>query len=168
VRCASSSRSRCSTAWDSSRSTRRAVAARLPWWRLVGASTLAFAFEVVGFVLLVIPGLVIATLLILTGPILVGENLRVLPAMRRSAALVRRAPVLVVVAVAIPMLVESSLADLAGLLFGHEILAELVIETVVTLFAASFVGVLEVVTAHHLRRAYPIAPPEPVRTPEIL
>ncbi len=157
-------------AWvdDAAAPTRWSVAARLPWSQLVLASVLGFAFEVAGFVLFVVPGLVVTTLLILTGPVLVGEQLRALPAMRRSAALVRRAPVLVVVAVAIPMMIEASLADLGGLLFGHEIVAELAIETVVTLFAASFVGVLEVATAHHLRHAHPPAPAAAVRTPEIL
>ncbi|MEP6623521.1 MAG: hypothetical protein ABJC79_03700 [Acidimicrobiia bacterium] len=157
-------------AWidDTTAPTRRSVAGRLPWGQLVLASVLGFVVEVIGVALFVVPGLILATLLILTGPVLVGEHLRAVPAMRRSAQLVRRAPVLVVVAVAIPMFVEASLADLAGLVLGHEIVAELLIETVVTLFAASFVGVLEVATAHYLRDAYPPDPSEPVRAPEIL
>jgi hypothetical protein len=56
----------------------------------------------------------------------------------------------VVLTAVLPFLVELSLADVASELFGHSLATELAAETVATLFLASFVGLLEVVTAHQL------------------
>lgn len=137
----------------------RTVAQKLPWVQLLLASVVAFVLEIVGLITLVIPGLVLYTLFILTGPILVREHLTAFSALKRSAALVRRSPILVIVAVVMPSLLEGSIADFAGLIFGHHLAVELVAEVIVTLFAASFVGVLEVITAQHLQRAHPANPP---------
>ena len=133
----------------------RSVAHKLPWLQLVIASVIAFVVEIVGLMTLVLPGLVLYTLFVLTGPMLVRERLTAVAALKRSAGLVRRNPTLVVLTVLLPSMVESSIADFAGLIFGHHLAIELVAEVVVTLFAASFVGVLEVITAQHLQRAHP-------------
>jgi hypothetical protein len=126
------------------------IARRLPWVQLILASILWFLAVVVGLVLAIVPGLVALTLFSLTGPVLVRERLSAIAAMRRSAALVWRRPVLVVLTVVLPFLFEVYLADVAAALFGHSVPIELTIEVLATLFLASFVGVLEVVTAHQL------------------
>lgn len=142
--------------------SRRHVVRTLPWRHLVVASLAVYFFETVGFALFVVPGLVASGLLCLTGPLLVSENLHPKQAMRRSAALVRHQPVLVAITVVIPLLIEGSLADFAGILLGHNLLLEIAFEVVITLFAASFLGVVEVTTAHHLQHAWP---QEPSRDP---
>lgn len=58
----------------------------------------------------------------------------------------------------IPGLLEGSIADFAGLVLGHHVAVELVAEVMVTLFVASFIDVVEVVTAYHLQRDHPREP----------
>jgi len=70
--------------------------------------------------------------------------------MRRSAGLVRRRPLLVFVTAALPLILELELADLVALVVGHHFVVELTVEVLSALFLASFVGLLEVVTAHQL------------------
>ena len=130
----------------------------LPWRHLIVASLAVYFFETIGFALFVVPGLVASALLCLTGPFLVSEDLDAKHAMRRSAALVRHQPVLVAITVVIPLLIEGSLADFAGILLGHDAVLEIACEFVITLFVASFLGVVEVTTAHHLQHAYPQKP----------
>jgi hypothetical protein len=148
-----------SAAWHRGEATPapRAVAAGLPWVRLVLASVLWFVAVVVGFVLAIVPGLVALTLFSLTGPVLVREDLTAVGAMRRSARLVARRPALVVLTAVLPFVVELSLPELAAGIFGHSPATELAAETVATLCFASFVGLLEVVTAHQLIVAEPQA-----------
>ena len=134
------------------------VARNLPWIQLLIASVFAFVIEIVALGAFVIPGLIFYALFILTGPMLVRENLKAVPALVRSAGLVRRHPVLVTVAVVIPALLEGTIADFAGLVLGHHVAVELAAEVVVTLFVASFIGVVEVVTAYHLQRDHPREP----------
>ena len=134
------------------------VARHLPWLQLFLASVFAFVIEIVALGLFVVPGLVLYSLFILTGPMLVREDLKAVPALMRSAGLVRHHPVLVTVAVVIPALLEGTVADFAGLVFGHHVAIELVAEILVTLFVASFIGVVEVVTAYHLQRDHPRKP----------
>jgi hypothetical protein len=93
------------------------------------------------------------TLFRLTGPLLVREDLSAGGAMRRSAQLVWRRPGLVVLTAVLPFVFELSVPDLASAVFGHSVATELGAETVSTLFLASFVGLLEVVTAHQLLTA---------------
>ena len=134
------------------------VVRALPWRHLIVASLAVYFFETIGFALFVVPGLVASALLCLTGPLLVSEDLDAKHAMRRSAALVRHQPVLVAITVVIPLLIEGSLADFAGILLGHNVLLEIFFEVVITLLVASFLGVVEVTTAHHLQHAYPQKP----------
>lgn|GEM_PF-6276753 len=134
------------------------VARTLPWLQLLIASVFAFVIEIVALGAFVIPGLIVYALFILTGPMLVRENLKAVPALVRSAGLVRRHPLLVTIAVVIPALLEGSIADFAGLVLGHHVAVELVAEVVVTMFVASFIGVVEVVTAYHLQRDHPREP----------
>ncbi|MGZ6885168.1 MAG: hypothetical protein ACXVJ7_07005 [Acidimicrobiia bacterium] len=132
---------------------RREVARRLPWRALVLATLLGYVLVVGGLVLFIVPGIVIAILTSLSGPVIVAEGLGPVAGLRRSAVLVSRNAGLVIVTVAVPFVVESALPDAAADLLGHSVTVELVAETLVTLLLASFVGVLEVVTAHALRVA---------------
>ena len=131
------------------------VVRALPWRQLVVASLAVYFFETVGFALFVVPGLIAWTLLCLTGPLVVSEDLDARHALRRSAALVRHQPTLVAITVVIPLLIEGSLADFAGILLGHNVIIEIGLEVIITLFLASFLGVVEVTTAHRLQHAYP-------------
>lgn len=133
----------------------KTVARDLPWVQLLIASVAAYTAELLAISIFVVPGLVLYTLFILTGPILVSEDLSAGAALRRSASLVRRHPGLVIVAVVIPSFLEGSLADFGSLVFGHDLTIELLIEVMTTLFVASFVGIVEVITAHHLQRLHP-------------
>lgn len=133
----------------------KAVARDLPWIQLLIASVAAYTAEIIAISAFVVPGLVLYTLFILTGPVLVSEDLSAGAALRRSASLVRRHPGPVILAVVIPSFLEGSLADFGSLTFGHDLVIELVIEVLTTLFVASFVGIVEVITAHHLQRIHP-------------
>jgi hypothetical protein len=67
----------------------RHVARTLPWWRLIGADLLVVLVVVIGLIALVVPGLIAANLLAVTGPVIDIENRSVIAALRRSAHLVR-------------------------------------------------------------------------------
>jgi hypothetical protein len=67
----------------------REVLRTLPWWRLVAADLIVVLLVVVGLIALVIPGLIIANLLALAGPVIEIEDRPVRGALRRSARLVR-------------------------------------------------------------------------------
>ena len=64
------------------------VARTLPWWRLIRADLLVVLVVVIGLIALVVPGLVAANLLVVTGPVIEIENRPVIAALRRSAHLV--------------------------------------------------------------------------------
>jgi hypothetical protein len=128
----------------------REVFRLLPWRSLVLASVLVYAVSLLGLLIGVVPGIVVLTLFVLTGPLVVREELTALRGMRRSAGLVRRRPVLVFLTAALPLIFELSLADIVALVLGHHIAVEVAVETLAALFLASVVGVLEVVTAHQL------------------
>ena len=118
-----------------------------------------------GLALFVVPGLAALLLFSLTGPVLVREDLGAVAGMRRSAGLVRRRPGLVMLTVVIPFVAELYVADLAAELFGHSVVVELVVEVLASLFLASFVGLLEVVTAHQLVVTEAHRPRPPGRSP---
>jgi hypothetical protein len=85
----------------------------MPWWRLVAADVLVSVLVVVGFVLLIVPGLVALTRLAVTGPVIEIEHRRVLAALRRSARLTRRhAPTVLLLATA-PLVVVAELEAIA-------------------------------------------------------
>jgi hypothetical protein len=126
------------------------IAGRLPWLRLVGASFLWLVAVVGGMLLFVVPGVVALVLFSLAGPVLVREDLGAFAAMRRSATLARRRPVLVLLTAVLPFVLESSLAEIVAAVFGHSVPLEVTVEVLASLLLASFVGLLEVVTTHQL------------------
>ena len=128
----------------------REVARTLPWGRLVWLSVLWFLAVAGGLLLAIVPGLIALTLFSLSGPVLVREDLTAVQALRRSARLVRRRPLLVVLTAVLPFVGEIYVSDLAAELFGHSVGLEVVVEVLAALFLASSVGLLEVVTTHQL------------------
>jgi hypothetical protein len=65
------------------------VARSLPWGRLVLGDLAVVLIVLVGVLLLVIPGLIALTLLVLVGPVIEIEDRKVVAALRRSVRLVR-------------------------------------------------------------------------------
>lgn len=127
------------------------VARRLPLGRLFWASWLYFLAIVVGLLLLVIPGFVVVVLFGLVGPLIVMEDLRILRAFRRSAALAGRWFWRSVILLLVPTLVETQVAGAASLApGGPSLVAELIVEALVTGLVASYVGLVEVHTARTL------------------
>jgi hypothetical protein len=61
----------------------------LAWGRLILADLLVGVLVAIGFVLLIVPGLVAFTFLSVTGPVIEAEDRAVLAALRRSVRLVR-------------------------------------------------------------------------------
>jgi hypothetical protein len=71
------------------RVTLRHVAATLPWGRLIVVDIVVAAVTIIGLLALVIPGLVLATLLVIVGPVIEIEDQPSWAALRRSVHLVR-------------------------------------------------------------------------------
>jgi hypothetical protein len=65
------------------------VVRSLQWGQLIAADVLVVLAVVAGFVLLIVPGLAVLTLLAVVGPVIEIEHRRVLAAMRRSVQLTR-------------------------------------------------------------------------------
>lgn len=137
----------------------------LPYGRLIAANFLLSVITTIGLALFVIPGLIVFTLFCLVGPLITIERLRVLPAFRRSALLVRRHLWVALLVVAVPVLFETSAHHtLAEFVVGRESL--LAAAVLGALFAATFgaiVGLTEVTLAYLLveedHRDHPV--PEP-------
>ncbi len=88
--------------------------------RLIVADVLVTVITMIGVVLFVVPGLIAALLLWLTGPIMSIEGLGPIAAMRRSVRLSLRGPIGVAVALVVPVTLwsaASSALDLAP--FGN-------------------------------------------------
>jgi hypothetical protein len=89
------------------------VARSLPWLRLVAADVLVSVLVVIGFILLIVPGLVALTRLAVTGPVIEIEHRRVSAAIRRSAQLSRgHTPTVLLLATA-PLAVLAELEAIA-------------------------------------------------------
>lgn len=93
--------------------TVRRVLRTLPWGRLVLADIAVAAAVVAGLVAFVIPGLVLANLLVITGPVIEIEDAAVRAALRRSGHLVRPYFWRVALLAAVPVLLVSEL-EVAG------------------------------------------------------
>lgn len=85
------------------------VAQTLPWGRLVLADLAVTLLTAIGLLALVIPGLIIVTLLAVTGPVIEIENLHVRAALRRSARLVRPHFWTVMLLAALPLTLASEI-----------------------------------------------------------
>ncbi len=81
----------------------------LPWGALIAADLLTALIVVVGFVLLIIPGLIALNLLVVVGPVIEIEDRRAWAGLRRSAHLVRPHFWKVALIGTLPVLVASGL-----------------------------------------------------------
>jgi len=124
---------------------------RIPYGWLILADMLALVFKVVGFVLLVVPGVIAVTLLCVVGPVVMVEGRRPWSAVRRSAHLVRPYFWLTFVAVTIPLFFENWLTEvLASSDLLHGFPQHLAIGLTVEAPIAIFVSLVEVTLAYHL------------------
>jgi hypothetical protein len=89
------------------------VARHLPWGRLILADLLVVVLVIIGILALVIPGLVILTLLAVTGPVIEIEDRKVLPALRRSARLARHHFWSAALLATVPMILASEIESIA-------------------------------------------------------
>jgi hypothetical protein len=95
------------------RATLSQVARSLPWGRLILADLLVVVLVIIGILALVIPGLVILTLLAVTGPVIEIEDRKVLAALRRSARLARHHFWSVALLATVPMILASEIESIA-------------------------------------------------------
>ncbi len=98
----------------------------------------------------VLPGLVLAILLGVVGPVLVIEDLRVWPALKRSVRLVLPHFFLVFLLVFVPTSLEESFVEWAEHGAHGNVALWLVIDVSLTALVGSFVGLLEITLAHGL------------------
>jgi amino acid transporter len=137
------------------RPLRRALA-DLPLGRLLVADALVTATTLAGYALLVVPGVILFTLLSLTGPLVGAEDLRPLEAVRRSAQLVRMRFLLVLVLVTVPATFEEDVVHAIDYhSFGSSLLAAFVVTGVAGAVVMSCIGLVEVVLAHELAARVP-------------
>lgn len=89
------------------------VARSLPWKRLIAADVLVALIVVVGFLLLVVPGLAALTLLAVVGPVIEIEHRPVRAAIRRSVQLTRRHIWPVLLLATVPLAIVAELEAIA-------------------------------------------------------
>jgi hypothetical protein len=135
----------------------------LPYWRLIRADLLYLALVAIGSLLFVVPGLIVATVFSIVGPVMLVEDRAVLDTFRRCYHLVRPYFWRVVMTTLVPLLVESTIADRLLTLSAHpSLVLELVVECLFAALVTSFVGLLEVQTAYQLIELdlqHPVKPP---------
>jgi hypothetical protein len=148
------------------------IARRLPYLRIMGVAVATGVIVTVGAVLFVVPGFIAYTLLAISGPIVVIENLGVWAAIKRSVSLTRHRFWRMALIVTIPALVEGAVLDIIARAVGHTIIAELLVHGVMAAFALAFVMLLEVHAAHWILEEahgaeHPVSgsPPAPAGTP---
>jgi len=128
----------------------------LPQRRLIAADVLLAMAVVLGTELLVAPGIVALLFFCLVGPVIVSEDRTVVGSFRRSAALVRTRPWLVLWLVALPVTLEVAVVHaIDPYLWSRPLLAAILINAVLALVVTVPVAVVEVVLAHELARRAP-------------
>jgi hypothetical protein len=129
----------------------RTVLHELPTVRLIAAMVLTTVIIVAGFVLFLLPGLVLMVLFCVVGPIIVIEGASAWRSLRRSAVLVAPHFLLALVVIVLPAFAEESFTSWMGRFDWYErVLVRLPVDIVVTLLAGGIIGVLEVTLAHAL------------------
>jgi hypothetical protein len=128
----------------------------LPQRRLIAADVLLAVAVALGTELLVVPGIVALLFFCLIGPIIVTENRTVLGAFRRSAALVRTRPWLVLWLVVVPVSLEVGIVhSIDPYVWSRPLLAALLINAVLAVVVTIPVAAVEVVLAHELAHRTP-------------
>jgi hypothetical protein len=129
----------------------REVLATLPWRRLIVADLAVVLLVVVGLIALVVPGLILANLLALAGPVIEIEDRPVRAALRRSARLVRpyfwRVALLAMVPVILASQLEGAGPEPTG---APEILETLAIRGVVGGLVEAVIGLILVQLCYRL------------------
>jgi hypothetical protein len=124
----------------------------LPWGRLVLADILVSAGTIVGLLALVIPGLVLATLLAVVGPVIETEDRSARAALRRSARLVRPYFWRVALLATVPVIALSELETVGPEPHGAPAIAEvLAIRGVVEGLGEAVVGLVLIQLSYRLR-----------------
>ena len=109
----------------------------LPWWRLIFATLLFEMALALGFVLLVVPGILVTVYWMLYGPVIVRERTTIRAAFRRSRELVRGNfwPVLVVTLIGVAVS-EGAVGITTTLLHGSadwlHVLGDYVVDVLLT------------------------------------
>jgi hypothetical protein len=130
----------------------RSIFLRLPYWRLIGTELLAVLVIVVGFLLLVVPGLVALTLFSIAGPVVILEDKGPITALKRSAGLLRPRWRLAAAVVFLPVLGFGVLESAAGALVGESLTTTLVVDVALEVTLAAFAGLMIAVLGHLLVR----------------
>lgn len=86
------------------------IATRRNWRHLIGTGLISTIITLIGYVLCVVPGLILSVLLALVAPVVMMENLRGISAMRRSKLLVMRSLRTTMAAIAILFFVPGAIA----------------------------------------------------------
>lgn len=134
----------------------REVLRSLPLVRLILADIVLTLTSTLGFVLLIVPGVVVFTLFCLVGPVIGSEDRGVFSSLARSGQLVRHRFWLVLVIVTIPVMFEEEIVHLVDYKsFDHPLLAAFFIVGFLGAAVASVVGVFEVVIARELMHLHP-------------
>jgi hypothetical protein len=123
----------------------------LPYGSLIVADILIIVISGIGLLLLVIPGLIIFTLLAITGPVINIEHVGAIRGMRRSAHLVRPHFWLVFLLVTLPIGLEhQALAWADELVLHHALIEVFIVQGITGMIVGSFVGLVEVNVAYAL------------------
>lgn len=134
------------------------VLRRLPYTRLIAADVILAVGVELGWLLFVLPGVLLFTLFALVGPLIVVEERGLRSAFRRSRVLVARRFWLVVAVVTLPAFGEGFLEHAIHALFGLDYFVAWVL--VAALFGSvvgAFVGLMEVIITRELRLLHPSA-----------
>jgi hypothetical protein len=119
--------------------------------RLIVGAGLVAVLVLVGVALFIVPGIVILFLLGIVGPLIAIERLGIWSALRRSATLAWRHPLLVTFTVTIPLLLEDVPVRLLERITWLEALpASVMLDVLSSIFLGGLVGVLEVTLARAL------------------
>jgi hypothetical protein len=128
----------------------RSVLRRLPYVDLVVSDVLVAIILVVGLILLIVPGVIAATLLCIVGPVVIRERRRPVSALRRSAQLVRPRLGLAAAVLFIPQLFGSALEATAEALFGHSFVVAYLVQIALHMTVEAISGLALAVLGHLL------------------
>lgn len=126
----------------------------LPYGRLILADVLLTVLVLAGLVALVVPGVVLFTLLCLSGPIINIERESALRAMRRSARLVRGRFWLTLILVTVPFWIADWIGtSVQDAVHGEPLWIDIGVRLVVTIVVAIGTGLVQVELAYQLIEA---------------
>jgi hypothetical protein len=123
----------------------------LPFITLIGADLVVTVMRGLGALFFLIPGIIVVTLTCVTGPVVIIEGRRALPAIGRSIRLTSGAFWLTFRAVTILMVAETLIDELlTSFAFAHNFFGHFGVAVVVEVPIALFVSLVEVTLAYQL------------------